>query len=133
MSVYNDNLYSSSRYDIKDQSEGGTFVYQYRLINNYYSLKLKKVLFENEILNENITRVYKNTGLINSTTLLLFMDIYDTDDLNNISKDIYKDIIKNINIINDNLDLNLGNTITNYLNKVPVNKELFLFINANYK
>ena len=61
------------------------------------------------------------------------MDIYDTDDLNNISKDIYKDIIKNINIINDNLDLNLGNTITNYLNKVPVNKELFLFINANYK
>ena len=53
MSVYNDNLYSSSRYDIKDQSEGGTFVYQYRLINNYYSLKLKKVLFENEILNGN--------------------------------------------------------------------------------
>ena len=64
---------------------------------------------------------------------MLFIEIYDIDDLNNISKEIYKDIINNIKIINDNLDLELGNTITNYLNKVEENKELLLFINANYK
>ena len=88
--------------------------------------------YPSHFLNENITRVYKNTGLINSTSILVFFSLYDINNLNQISKDIFKDIKSNINVINNNLDINQGNTITNFLNNVEGNKELFLFINANY-
>ena len=54
------------------------------------------------------------------------------NNLNNKSKDIYRIIKENINIINENLDNNQGNTITNFSNKVDINNELLLFINANY-
>ena len=60
------------------------------------------------------------------------MSIYDINNLNEISKDIYQEIKHNVKIINENLELDFGNTITNYLNKVEENKELLLFINANY-
>ena len=100
----------------------------------YDIVKLNEHLsqYPSHFLNENITRVYKNTGLINSTSILVFFSLYDINNLNQISKDIFKDIKSNINVINNNLDINQGNTITNFLNNVEGNKELFLFINANY-
>ena len=64
MNVYRDNLYSSSRYEIKDQSKEGSFIYQYKLINIYYSLKLQKVIFEKEILNKNLV-INENINKIN--------------------------------------------------------------------
>ena len=61
----------------------------------YDIVKLNEHLsqYPSHFLNENITRVYKNTGLINSTSILVFFSLYDINNLNQISKDIFKDII----------------------------------------
>ena len=64
---------------------------------------------------------------------MVFYSLYDINNLNTISKDIYRNIKKNVKIINENLDKNQGNTISKFLNKVDINNELLLFINANYK
>ena len=64
---------------------------------------------------------------------MVFYSLYDINNLNTISKDIYRKIKNNVKIINENLDKNQGNTISNFLNKVDINNELLLFINANYK
>jgi len=45
-----------------------------------------------DFLNENITRVYKNTGLLYSSNILVFLSLYDIKNLENIANSIKKDI-----------------------------------------
>jgi len=85
-----------------------------------------------DFLNENITRVYKNTGLLYSSNILVFLSLYDIKNLENIANSIKKDIKNNIDIINNTVYLDVKNTIENYSKKVKINKEIMLIINADF-
>lgn len=93
---------------------------------------LNKYPIEYIISEENITRFYKNIGLINATNLLVFASIYDIENLKNISKSIKLMINKNIKVINKNVYKDLNNTIINFNTKVDVNLEMMLIIYADF-
>ena len=81
---------------------------------------------------KNITKFYKNIGLIFGIGILVFTSLYDIDNLTKISKNIKVDINNSIKVINENVYKDLNNTIINFDTKVDINSEIMLIINADF-
>jgi hypothetical protein len=99
---------------------------------NKLMIHLNKYPIEYIMNEENITKFYKNIGLISSIEILVFTSIYDIDNLNQISRDIKLDINNSIKVINENVYKDLDNTIINFNTKVDVNSEIMLVILADF-
>jgi hypothetical protein len=56
--------------------------------------------YEADILNNQIVKVFKNTGMVLAKSILVLLSLYDNENLMNISKDIRIQMIDNINQIN---------------------------------
>jgi hypothetical protein len=80
----------------------------------------------------NITKFYKNIGFINALKILLFLSIYDINNLTKMSININSEFYRNIKIINEKVNKDLGNTIINYDTKINPNSELILLIYADF-
>ena len=89
--------------------------------------------FHTEALRINNCKVYKNTGLLFSFELLVFMSFCDFNKLMQISKNIREDIIKNLEDINNSLDLDHFKSIINYRDKFNFNDEVTLIIYADFE
>lgn len=83
-------------------------------------------------------RFYKNVGIIGSATILVFYSLYDELNLINNSKDLKQHLLTNITNINKNI--NVGkvldenkNRIINYNEKIKIESEFMLIINADFK
>ena len=85
-----------------------------------------------QFIDQNIVKFYKNTGLLTATGVLVFAPFYDINNLTVISSNIKKTIIKNIEIINKNVNKDFNNTIVNYTNKFDISSEILLIINAEF-
>ena len=85
-----------------------------------------------EFIDENIVKFYKNTGLLTAVGLLVFLSLYDFNNLIQISSKIKNTTIDNIEIINKNVHKDLNNTIVNYTNKFNINSEIMLIISADF-
>ena len=81
---------------------------------------------------ENITKFYKNIGLIFANSVLVFTSTYDIDNLSKISKDIKLSINNSIKVINENVYKDLNNTIINFDTKVNIDYEIMLIITADF-
>ena len=95
-------------------------------LNKHFSL------YSNEFIVKNIVQFYKNTGLIAANGLLVFYPFYDIKNLENISSNFKNQIYINIKNINKNVHKDTNNTIINYTEKVDINSELILIINADF-
>ena len=80
----------------------------------------------------NITKFYKNIGLINATGIIVFLSLCDIDNLRDLSKDINNSINTNIKIINNNVHKDLNNTIINFNSKFEYDSEILLLIYADF-
>ena len=85
-----------------------------------------------EFIDQNIVKFYKNTGLLTAIGVLVFSSFYDIKNLKEISLNNKRHILKNIKIINKNVDKDLNNTIINYTNKFDINSEIMLIIHADF-
>jgi hypothetical protein len=88
--------------------------------------------YDPHILNDNITGVYKNTGLLLGVNVLVFTPNYDIENLIKISSSIWNEIHKNISIINDNVFLDQKNSIINFTRKIRSEDEIMLLIGADF-
>jgi hypothetical protein len=88
--------------------------------------------YPQEGLNEVITKVYKNTGLLITISVLVRFSNYDENNLRRISRDIKKEMKENINKINNTVKLDYNNSIINFIEKVENNSELILVITADF-
>lgn len=95
-------------------------------------LHLNKYPIEYIMNEENITRFYKNIGLITAIKVLVFISLYDIENLRNISRNIKLEINKEIKVINKNVHKDLNNTIINFNTKVDLNSEIMLLIYADF-
>jgi hypothetical protein len=93
-------------------------------------LHLNKFPIEYIMNEENITRFYKNIGLITAINVLVSLSIYDIENLRNISRNMKLTIKKAIKVINKNMHKDLNNTIFN--TKVDLNSEILLIIYADF-
>ena len=98
--------------DLYDNNEFTVFQLYFLILpkDRNYHLNLEKLIkhlskypIEYIIDNENITKFYKNIGLISAMYVLVFISIYDIDNLNKISREIKKGINNNIKLINENI------------------------------
>ena len=64
--------------------------------------------------------------------VLVFLSIYDIDNLNKISREIKKGINNNIKLINENIYKDWNNTIINFDSKIDVDYEIMLIITAEF-
>lgn len=83
-------------------------------------------------MDKNITQIYKNTGLLAAFNIPVIWDMYDIDGLTAISSSFKKHILKNIEIINENVCKDFNNTILNYGDKFDPDSELMLIIYADF-
>ena len=104
-----------------------------------YKLNLEKLIkhlskypIEFIMDDENITKFYKNIGLIFANSVLVFTSTYDIDNLSKISKDIKLSINNSIKVINENVYKDLNNTIINFDTKVNIDYEIMLIITADF-
>jgi hypothetical protein len=95
-------------------------------------LHLNKYSLEYIMNGENITRFYKNIGLIIAINVLVFLSLYDIENLRNKSRNIKLGINKAIKVINKNVHTDLNNTIINFNTKVDLNSEMMLLIYADF-
>jgi hypothetical protein len=89
--------------------------------------------FPAHILDKEITKVYKNTGLLFTCQIFVWFSNYSIENLKVIADSMKNNILKNINIINSTVHLNKKNTILNYSEKVKKDSEILLIINADFK
>ena len=85
-----------------------------------------------KFINENIVKFYKNTGLLAAMGILVFYSNYDENNLIRISSQIKKDIILNIENINNLVLKDFNQSIVNYENKFDYNSEIMLIIHAEF-
>ena len=83
-----------------------------------------------EFIDQNIVKIYKNTGLLTGFSILVFLSLYDFNNLTAISSNIKNTIINNIEIINVHKDFN--NTLVSYTDKFDYNSEIMLIIHADF-
>jgi len=83
-------------------------------------------------INQNIIKIYKNTGLLAAFGVSESLFPYDFYELTVISSEIKKTIIENIKFINKNVDKDFNNTIINYTNKFDIKSEIMLIIHADF-
>jgi hypothetical protein len=84
------------------------------------------------ILNENMSKVYKNTGLILGVDILVIFSNYDIDNLKKISSSILSNIHENIPIINKEVNFSQNNTIINFTRGVRSDDEIMLLIGTDF-
>jgi hypothetical protein len=89
--------------------------------------------FPAHILDKEITKVYKNTGLLSTCQIFVWFSNYSIENLRVIADSMKNNILKNINIINSTIHLDKKNTILNYSEKVKKDSEILLIINADFK
>jgi hypothetical protein len=90
--------------------------------------------FPAHILDKEITKVYKNIGLLFTCQIFVWFSNYSIENLKVIADSMKNNILKNINIINSTVHLNKKkNTILNYSEKVKKDSEILLIINADFK
>ena len=96
-----------------------TWIWNHTFNNYIHDLKLNKHFdqYPLEFIDQNIVKFYKNTGLLTAAGVLVFASIYDINNLTEISINLKKHILSNIEIINKNVHKDLNNTIINYNNK----------------
>ena len=85
-----------------------------------------------EFIDQNMVKFYKNTGLLTAASVFVFYSFYDIENLTQISLNLKKHIIYNIEIINDNVHKDLNNTRINYTNKFDIDSEIMLIIHADF-
>jgi LAGLIDADG endonuclease/Cytochrome C and Quinol oxidase polypeptide I len=83
-------------------------------------------------MNQNITQIYKNTGLLSVFHLPVVWDMYDFYGLTAISSNIKKDLINNIEIINNNVQKDFNNSIISFRDKFDIDSEIMLIIYADF-
>nr|YP_010691086.1 LAGLIDADG endonuclease [Phellinus igniarius]WBU93187.1 LAGLIDADG endonuclease [Phellinus igniarius] len=135
-----ENNLSEIMEDLYDNNEHTVFkLFFIRKFTKKYTKKLDLVKFVDhlskyptETLRFNNCKVYKNTGLFYSFELLVFLSLCDFDNLMNISKNVKKEIITNVEAINVNLPLEQFNTILNYCDEFKFNEEITLIIQADF-
>jgi hypothetical protein len=86
-----------------------------------------------KFINQNIVKFYKNTGLLTATGVLVFLSLYDFNNLTVISSKFKNVITDNIEIINKNVHKDLNIKIVNYTNKFDINSEIMLIIQADFE
>lgn len=127
--------------DLYDNNEFTVFHLYFFIIpseNNMYidfnklMIHLNKFPIEYIMNEKNITKFYKNIGLIFAINILVFTSIYDIENLSIISRDIKLDINNSIKVINANVYKDLDNTIINFNTKLDVNSEIMLVIKADF-
>jgi hypothetical protein len=126
--------------DLYDNNETTVF-YLYFIIKPDYDFVIKFDIvklnqhfakYPLEFIDQNIVKFYKNTGLLTAVGIFVFYSLYDINNLTNISSNIKKDIIDNIDIINKNVHKDLNNTIINYTKQFDINSEIILIIHADF-
>jgi hypothetical protein len=85
-----------------------------------------------QFIDQNIVKIYKNTGLLTAFGVSESLTFYDFNNLTEISSKIKNTIIDNIKIINKNVHKDLNNTKINYTNKFDINSEIMLIIHADF-
>jgi hypothetical protein len=85
-----------------------------------------------QFIDQNIVKIYKNTGLLTAFGVSESLTFYDFNNLTAISSKIKNTIIDNIKIINKNVHKDLNNTKINYTNKFDINSEIMLIIHADF-
>jgi hypothetical protein len=97
-----------------------------KLINHFSQYPL-------EALDYQITKVYKNTGLVECNAIIVWYSCYDINNLKEIASSIKSKLLLNIDIINKTVHLDHKNTIENIIEKINVNSDILLIINANFE
>jgi hypothetical protein len=105
-----------------------------REFKKYNIVDLNKHLsqYSPHILSDNISKVYKNTGLLLGANVMVFDSNYNIDNLRKISSSILNEIQTNIPIINENILWEQENTIINFTRGVRPEDEIMLLISANF-
>jgi len=103
-----------------------TFKFEFVKLNQHF------VKYPIGFINENIVRIYKNTGLLNAISVLVFAPTSEFNNLINLSKEMKNQIINNIELINNLVDKDFNNTIVNYKTKFEINSEIMLIIHAEF-
>jgi hypothetical protein len=85
-----------------------------------------------EFIDQNIVKIYKNTGLLTGFGVLVFLSLYDFKNLTAISSNIKNTIKNNIEIINKNVHKDFNNTLVSYTDKFNYNSEIMLIIHADF-
>ena len=126
--------------DLYDNNESVVFhLYFLTIPKVNYQLDFKKLMLhlnkyplEYILDDNNITKFYKNIGLIYATGIIVFLSLCDIDNLRGIAKDINIGINTKIKIINSNVHKDLNNTIVNFKIKFEYDSEIMLIIYADY-
>jgi hypothetical protein len=89
--------------------------------------------YDAKVLNNQIVKVFKNVGMILAKSIIVWLSIYDDNNLMNISKDIRIDMKDNINQINQIIHEDFNNTTLNFSKPINLEKdEIFIIISANF-
>lgn len=113
-------------YFIKKPNLEETFKFDIVKLNQHF------VKYPIGFINENVVRIYKNTGLLNAISVLVFAPTSEFNNLINLSKEMKNQIINNIELINNLVDKDFNNTIVNYKTKFEINSEIMLIIHAEF-
>jgi hypothetical protein len=139
-----DNFYLNDRFitnladileDLYDNNEFVVFkLYFVRVHEVYTEIKINNFInhlngYPTEFIMDNLVRFHKNTGIVALSYILVWLSLYDINNLKHIANALLKMINQNITTINENIHKDFGNTIVNF--NTPIDKknlELFLFI-----
>lgn len=84
-----------------------------------------------EYLQDNLTKFHKNMGLVGCCYVMVWLSCYDIKNLQVIASGVREQLLSNISKINNNIHVDYGNTIVNFITPMDLSNELYLFIGVD--
>jgi len=89
--------------------------------------------FDTDVLNNQIVKVFKNTGMVLAQSIVVGLSLYDENNLKSISKSIRINMINNIKEINQFVHEDFHNTVLNFDKPINLEKDdVIIVIGANF-